>query len=184
MIVEKIKGYNGHGFIAICKCDWCGKEYKSKYSYIIRNNHHYCSKKCFIEWQNIGLLGENNPNYGNHLSKETKQKMSEAKQGKYDGRNNPNYGKYGKYASNWKNGKVKNSKGYVLVLKPNHPLVNNNGRVYEHRLVMEKYLERYLKFEEVVHHINNIKDDNRIENLMLFKNKSEHQKFHKQQVMV
>ncbi|MHA1402004.1 MAG: HNH endonuclease, partial [Candidatus Heimdallarchaeaceae archaeon] len=117
-------------------------------------------------------------------SEKTKQKMSKAKQGKYDGQNNPNYGKYGKYASNWRNGKTKNNKGYVLVLKPEHPLANNNGRIYEHRLIMEEKLGRYLTKDEVVHHINNKKDDNRIENLILFTNESEHQKYHKQQAII
>jgi len=43
---------------------------------------------------------------------------------------------------------------------------------------MEKHIGRYLTPEEVVHHINEIKTDNRIENLMLFKNANEHTKFH------
>ena len=35
------------------------------------------------------MSGENNPMFGKHFSEETKAKMSEAKQGKYDGENNP-----------------------------------------------------------------------------------------------
>lgn len=49
------------------------------------------------EWkQNMSKAqtGENNPMYGKHLSEETKQKMSEAKKGKFTGENNPMYGKY------------------------------------------------------------------------------------------
>lgn len=44
---------------------------------------------------------------------------------------------------------------------------------------MEKKLCRYLKREEVVHHINEIKHDNRLKNLMLFPNNFEHIKHHR-----
>ena len=46
---------------------------------------------------------------------------------------------------------------------------------------MEEHLHRFLDPKEVIHHINQQKDDDRIENLMLFSNNSEHLRFHKVQ---
>jgi hypothetical protein len=63
---------------------------------------------------------------------------------------------------------VLNDKGYLAVEvgAENHPHTNK-GFVLSHRLVMEAHLGRYLKTDEVVHHINEVKTDNRLENLYL-----------------
>ena len=81
---------------------------------------------------------------------------------------NPNYG----------GGKYIDDRGYVRVLLPDHPK-NIKGYVYEHRIVMEEYLGRYLQTWESVHHINEIKQDNRIENLFLCTMK-EHSAIHRE----
>jgi len=61
------------------------------------------------------------------------------------------------------------NRGYVLVKRREHPNAQKNtGYVFEHILVMEKKLGRFLLPNENVHHINGIKNDNRIANLELW----------------
>jgi hypothetical protein len=60
-----------------------------------------------------------------------------------------------------------NKKGYRLIIVP-FPDSKKYRRVYEHVLVMEEHLGRYLVTGETVHHKNGIRDDNRIENLELW----------------
>jgi hypothetical protein len=64
---------------------------------------------------------------------------------------------------------VRHKAGYVMVWAPEHPRSRNNARyVFEHILVMEKTLGRYLVEGESVHHRNGVRDDNRPENLELW----------------
>lgn len=57
--------------------------------------------------------------------------------------------------------------GYVMLWEPDHPNKTLKGWQYEHRLVVEKALGRYLTTQEQVDHINGIKNDNRPENLQV-----------------
>jgi len=79
----------------------------------------------------------------------------------------------GKNNPYWKGGKIKTSNGYIWIYAPDNPMSNKchpEGYVLEHRLIMSQAVGRYLIKNEVVHHINGIRDDNRIENLFLTKN--------------
>ena len=59
------------------------------------------------------------------------------------------------------------TRGYVEVWKPGHPMAQKSGYMMEHRLIMAEHLGRMLDPSEVVHHKNEVKTDNRIENLEL-----------------
>ena len=73
----------------------------------------------------------------------------------------------------WRGGRSRlDRSGYVRVwMSPYDPLApymrRKDSTVFEHRLVMARHLGRPLTSDETVHHINGIRDDNRIENLEL-----------------
>lgn len=58
--------------------------------------------------------------------------------------------------------------GYRMVHVPHHPRATKTGYVFEHIVVMEDMIGRYLLAGENVHHRNGVKDDNRPENLELW----------------
>lgn len=82
-------------------------------------------------------------------------------------------GQWGENASHWKGGRRETGHGYIYIYAPEHPNAINTGYVLEHRLVMEEKLGRYLREDEIVHHINGVRSDNRIENLEA-KNNGDH----------
>jgi len=109
----------------------------------------------------------------------------------------------GKRNPAWKNGTYRDKRGYITVYYLNHPFPRKKGdnNIYEHRLVMEQYLRKtqpnhpalieidgvkYLRPEWIVHHkgikylVGSFENrgDNRIKNLKLFPNESEHHKIH------
>lgn len=95
-----------------------------------------------------------------NISIETREKLSKAHKGKRTGKENPN----------WK-GKWSRTNGYTYVT------IAPGVTIQEHRLVAEKKIGRKLSKNEVVHHINENKQDNRPENLRVMQ-KEEHLRHH------
>ena len=97
-------------------------------------------------------------NKGKHLSQNTKEKISAILSVGIGKKN------------------IKN--GYVRIYFPDHPKSDKYGYILEHDLIMECNIGRWLKPDEIVHHKNGMRNDNRIENLQLM-TRSEHSKFHR-----
>lgn len=64
--------------------------------------------------------------------------------------------------------KVLNS-GYYYIYDPNHPNAIGSKKLYiaEHRLIIEKNIKRYLNKNEIVHHINGDRLNNKLSNLIV-----------------
>ena len=133
------------------QCELCGNRIKARTPSEVKLRR-FCSIKC----------SNNSPTTkkkisdsltGIKRSEKTRKKTSVARTGKGNGQ--------------WKGGKWENQHGYVFVKSHNHPNRNANNYVTEHRLVVEKHIGRYLDCNEVVHHINGIRNDNNIDNLII-----------------
>lgn len=77
------------------------------------------------------------------------------------------------------NGGITNDRGYLIIKLPNHHLADHDGYVRLHDLLAEYYFDCFLQSDEVVHHKNEDKQDNRKENLEIMQ-KVEHDRIHTQ----
>ena len=144
------------------KCNRCGKYYEGRGKY-------FCSNSCAKKENTFGFKKGHTPwNKGltDYLSKQSRKNISEASKKRKGPKN-----------SFWKGGLYRKADGHYMIYAPNHPF-NRNNYVRRSHLIMEKKINRYLRPEEIVHHINGNPSDDHLENLMLLKNQSIHLKIH------
>lgn len=145
-----------------------------------KNEAKYCSHKC----SGISRLGNSGYWKGKKRAIETNEKIRQKLKGVKQPPRSKEYceniskSKRGPRSVRWQGERVSTVDGYIKVYSPNHPNAKYS-RMAEHRLIPEKYLGRCIKTEERVHHINKNTSDNRIENLMVFKNHGYHVSFHR-----
>lgn len=126
-------------------CEICGVEVSQRSSdYKKSKGHHFCSKICFGKWSSINLVGKNNHAFGK------KQNVGHVEKRITKGKNH----------YSWKEG-ITNKRGYIYIT------TNDGRRMFKHTLIAEKALGRELKRNEIVHHINGNKSDNRNCNLLI-----------------
>lgn len=66
---------------------------------------------------------------------------------------------------------------YMYIYDPSHPMASKSGKLYVHRYIMARHLGRFLKDNEVIHHIDHDKTNNHISNLEIL-TQSSHAKTH------
>lgn len=72
---------------------------------------------------------------------------------------------------------IKKGEYQYCITEPVHPNATKNKYVLHHRIVMENHLGRIFRPDEVVHHINGNKKDNRTSNLEIL-SKASHGRLH------
>lgn len=106
------------------------------------------------------------------LSKYFRKRGFELREGNtFNRRDGRKHGNAGKNHPNYQGGRRIDANGYVLILleidDPFHSMATADNLVREHRLVMARYLERPLRAEETVHHIDGNRQNNTLSNLQL-----------------
>ena len=82
---------------------------------------------------------------------------------------------HGDLNHSWRGGRIVDNDGYVSIpAPPNHPNPRLDGRIAEHRHVMETHLGRYLSQLEVVDHIDGLRLHNDPSNLRVFEKNADH----------
>ncbi len=141
----------------IKKCLVCKTEFRTYPSKVKLGRGKYCSKSCS---NSVTLIKK-----GQHLSPETEIKQGEPLP------EHIHKNQLGKIPWN-DNGITSSGQDYRRTRVDGHSC-------REHRLIVQKEIGRELHTWEIVHHVNENKSDNRIENLWVFANTKAHTRHHR-----
>lgn len=87
----------------------------------------------------------------------------------------PRGAREGELNHSYRGGRIADLDGYILVSAPDdHPQARKTGLIYEHRLIAEKNIGRYLLLTEVVDHIDGLHLHNAPDNLRVFDSNADH----------
>ena len=153
------------------ECVICKKPIEVRLDRIVEKEGNTCSIKCKNIAHSIFMKGKPSSQKGIKISEERKEYFRKLYKGKHFSPNTEfkkgRIGLRGKNSPNWKGGKITRF-GYKVI---SHPTLRYNSGasryVFEHRYIMEQHLKRELSKNEIIHHKNGIKTDNRLENLKL-----------------
>lgn len=187
--------------LAIKKCDWCGKDVEIMHKERLSHKHIFCCKRCESSFRKENSVKNcvcpvcNTPFHCKpyHKNKCINVFCSMECKKIYDsvrmsGEGNHQYGLKGSLNSSWRSDERISSYGYKLIRSLEHPFKNGDDFVFEHRLIVEKYMLTpensieingllYLSPEWDVHHIDFNRLNNDVSNLFPLPT-STHKKFH------
>lgn len=157
-------------------CAQCGTTFW-RYPSVMTPSRRFCSLACkyiadtgiprparqtrvILSCQQCGAQFTNEPN-----------ELARPGRGQFCTRACADFAKIGRPGSRWYGARTIDAYGYVQIS------VTGEGQVFEHRHIMEVALGRKLADDEDVHHLNSLRDDNHLENLVVM-SRTEHKELH------
>jgi hypothetical protein len=142
------------------ECKQCGKSFEVTPAWARNGRRKYCSRTCHAK---AGIAGSR---LGVRHTKKSRERMSEAAK---------KAARSGENSSQWKGGRFTDKNGYVYVMvdrlqSPTREIaaqMTKTRYILEHRAVKAADVGRPLLRTEQVHHVNGVKNDNRLENLSI-----------------